>query len=145
MGVFLMESKRSLARKYEKAFRSVAADVAIEVRNNIKERQHWAGFENSKTRRRGYRNKGIQGKPYTVEGANRNLVDTGDLERSMKFKINGSMYFTTADISFDASHYRHVRYGTKKVAGRDFVGRGLARATSHQDIDQAVLNKLKRI
>ncbi len=123
------------SRRYEKAFRDLAADIAIETTVTLRRREHWSGFESSKTRRRN----GTR-----VYGANRDIVDTGELSQSMRFKLSQTGYFTKMELSFSAPHYQFVRFGTRKMAGRDFVGRATARATHHQSIEQALDDRLRK-
>ena len=102
----------------------------------MRNREHWNGFESSKTRRKN----GTR-----VYGANRDIYDTGELAKSMQFKLKQTGYFTKMELSFSAPHYQYVRYGTRHMAGRDFVGRATTRVTQHQSFEQALDDRLRKV
>lgn len=127
---------RGIVKKYDTAFNAQTKIVEREIRNSLSKTGYWGGFESSRTRR---------SNGEIVTGARRNILDTGELIQSMRSKTTktrttGALTF---EISFDADHYRYVRFGTRNMAGRDFVKRGIDRAFSFRSMRSNLLGKVK--
>lgn len=124
-------------------FKNLAEQAYDKIEDAVRLKNNWRGFEGSITKRRGdkYIRGANRGQGRVVRGAYRNIVDTGELANSQNLDTNDNDGVVSYEISFSAPHYNYVRFGTRNMPGRDFVGLGYSRIKDIEDIDSIILSE----